>query len=73
MKGECIIIFNSIHRVMKAEKVLKGENINFDLIPTPRGLRSDCGLAIRILPRDRERVEDILKKKRIKIAELHVI
>lgn len=43
-----ILIFNSVHRVMKAEKLLKMANFESKTIPVPRKLSSDCGLAIKI-------------------------
>ncbi len=45
--GDFVAIFHSIHKVMKAEKVLKGVGADVLLIPVPRQLTSDCGLAIR--------------------------
>lgn len=45
--GDCVAIFHSVHRVMKAEKVLKGRQLNILLIPAPRQLSADCGMAIR--------------------------
>lgn len=45
-----IAIFHSIHRVLKAEKVLKQAGVDFLLIPVPRQLTSDCGLALRFSP-----------------------
>ena len=45
--GDCVAIFQSIHKVMKAEKILKGHELEILLIPVPRQLTSDCGLAIR--------------------------
>lgn len=45
--GEYVAIFNSVHRVMKAEKLLKGLSLPILLIPAPRTLVSECGLAIR--------------------------
>lgn len=44
---DVIAIFHSVHRVMKAEKVLKKARLDVLLIPTPRQLSSDCGLALR--------------------------
>lgn len=38
---------------MKAEKLLKGKGIKIDLIPVPREISSDCGVAIE-LSRDLE-------------------
>ena len=58
--GEYVAIFNSIHRVMKAEKLLKEQKLPILLIPVPRALASDCGLAIRYGACDRERVEQLL-------------
>lgn len=43
-----ILIFNSVHKVMKAEKLLKTSAIPSKTIPVPRKLSSDCGLAVRI-------------------------
>jgi len=48
--AECkiIFIFDSIHYVLKAEKALKKENIPCELIPVPREISSDCGMALAI-------------------------
>ncbi len=59
--GDYVAIFNSVHRVMKAEKLLKGVRLPILLIPAPRALTSDCGLAIRYAPPDREPVEEALR------------
>lgn len=45
--GQLLAVFNSAHRVMKAENVLKKQGIPILLIPAPRALSTDCGLAIR--------------------------
>lgn len=59
-EGDYVAIFNSVYKVMKAEKLLKKESIQMLLIPAPRSLSSDCGLAIRYAAADRERLEAIL-------------
>lgn len=43
---KCLLVFLSVHQVMKAEKLLKGQGIKVDLIPMPREISSDCGVAI---------------------------
>lgn len=58
--GELVAIFNNIHRVMKAEKILKERRLEMLLIPAPRSLQSDCGLAIRYADKDREEIEAVL-------------
>ncbi len=40
------LLFNSIHRVLRVEKILIAAEIPFRLIATPRPLFSDCGLSI---------------------------
>lgn len=44
--GDYVAIFNNIHRVMQAEKLLKEQRHPVLLIPVPRALQSDCGLAL---------------------------
>jgi len=44
--GKFLAIFNSAHRVMKAENILKKGGFEIILIPAPRALSTDCGLAI---------------------------
>jgi len=58
---EGILIFEGTHQVMKAEKILKGAGIVMRLIPVPRSLTSDCGLAIRVDDSERMRVIQTLK------------
>jgi len=45
---EMVLIFRGTHQVMSAEKHLKKGGVAMRLIPVPRRLTSDCGLAIRI-------------------------
>ena len=46
MVRDGLFIFNSVHKVMSAEKILKEGGINARVMPVPRQLSSDCGLAI---------------------------
>lgn len=63
--GDYVAIFNSIHRVMKAEKALKGRHLEILLIPAPRALQADCGLAIRYAAVIRSAVETALAEERL--------
>jgi len=66
-----VAVFHSVHRVMKAEKILKREKIDILLIPTPRQLTSDCGLAIRYDASVRERVDAVLAAEGLLPVELY--
>ncbi len=70
--GDYVAIFNSIHRVMKAEKLLKERRLPILLIPAPRMLKSDCGLALRYAAADREAVEKVLAEEELLPEEVYV-
>ncbi len=69
-EDDLVAIFHSIHRVMKVEKLLKAEGVDILLIPVPRQLASDCGLAIRFTPSEKERVWEVLGREELLPAEL---
>lgn len=58
-----ILIFNSVHRVMRAEKILKDYEVNYKTIPVPRKLSSDCGLAIRVFEKNLDELKTILNEE----------
>jgi hypothetical protein len=45
-----ILIFQSTHQVLKAEKLLLEKGVKLDIIPTPKDITSECGMSIRINP-----------------------
>ena len=69
-EGDCVAIFHSIHRVMKAEKLLKAKRLPILLIPAPRALHADCGLAIRYPQAEREPVEACLEAEGVMPEEI---
>ncbi len=69
-ENDYVAIFHSIHRVMKAEKILKKAKMKMLLIPVPRQLTSDCGLAIRYAEKDRVQIEEILSRENLSPEEL---
>jgi hypothetical protein len=60
---KCILLLGSVHKVMKAEKVLKSANVSVDLVPVPREISSDCGVAIEFDSARREDVLGLLEKE----------
>lgn len=71
-EGDYVAIFNSIHRVMQAEKLLKERRMPILLIPAPRALKSDCGLALRYAAVDRTEVEGALAMEGLMPEEIYV-
>ena len=66
--ARCLFVFESVHQVMKAEKLLKGQGIKIDLIPMPREISSDCGVAIELPPGSKEEAMDFLKEHRLSLS-----
>jgi hypothetical protein len=56
---------------MKAEKLLKGKGIKIDLIPVPREISSDCGVAIELSGDSESEALLILKENRILVVECY--
>ncbi len=70
-ENDYVAIFHSIHRVLKAEKLLKQYEVDFLLIPVPRQLTSDCGLALRFAPEAKEALLSLLIEAELPPAEMH--
>jgi hypothetical protein len=60
-----VVLFYSSAHALRAEKVLVQSGFRVKMIPTPRELSSDCGLALRLDRADGARATEIL-------AESHV-
>lgn len=72
-EGDCVAVFHSVHRVLKAEQVLKEAGISFTLLPAPRQLSADCGLALCFAPRERAGISEMLEASGVAIAELWIM
>jgi hypothetical protein len=71
-EGDFVAVFNSVHRVMKAEKLLKTAGLKVLLIPAPRSITSDCGLALRFAAGDRSVVEQAMAESNLLPEELYL-
>jgi len=64
-EGDYLAVFNSAHRVMKAESILKSRGLAILLIPAPRQLMTDCGLALRFGSEIRPEVMQVLTEEEL--------
>ena len=60
--SELAILFVTIHDVMAAEQALKQAGLWCDLVPTPRQLSSDCGMAVLTKPDELASVRETLEQ-----------
>lgn len=56
---------------MKAEKLLKGKGFTVDLIPVPREISSDCGVAVELPWEERSGVSSLLGASGISVLETY--
>jgi hypothetical protein len=68
--GSYVAIFSSIHYVLKAEQLLKAGSIPLDVVPVPREISGDCGMAITFAPAQLAAVQGILAAAGIAIARI---
>jgi len=69
----CVVVLETIHYVIKGEKILKKAGIGIDVIPVPREISSDCGMAIEFSCLGRDRVEQLLSQKGITVLGLYLL
>ncbi|MCG8569234.1 MAG: DUF3343 domain-containing protein [Spirochaetes bacterium] len=62
-----LLIFQATRQVILIQKSLKQEKIPFKIIPVPRSISSECGMAIEIEENYIVHAEKIANKKNIPI------
>jgi len=62
MKGD-VLLFRSVHWVIKAEKVLGTKGIKTKIIAVPRHISSECGMCLLFEKGEAVDARDILEKE----------
>ena len=73
MEEYSVVLFHSTAHAIRAEQVLQRAGLPIKMIPTPRQISSDCGMALRFDRSDTESVADTLEENRVPINGIHVI
>lgn len=63
-----VLTFYTTADAIATERLCKEKAIGGRLIPVPRELTSDCGMAWSMAPQDRGLLEEVLKKEKIEVA-----
>jgi len=69
--GWCVAVLGSIHYVLKAEALLKTLDLSHDLVPVPRQIAADCGMAVRFQERDLEQVTGLFAENHFPVQGLY--
>ncbi|PWH16141.1 MAG: hypothetical protein DDG60_04635 [Anaerolineae bacterium] len=67
-----IVLFHTTTSALRAEKILQKAGLSVKLIPTPRELSSDCGIALQFELPARDQIEAILIAAGVE-SEIHVV
>jgi hypothetical protein len=67
-----VMLFKAVSYVLKAEKILKKENLPHKLIPVPKNISSDCGICLRFDPTIQSKIEAALLNK-VEIEEVRAL
>jgi len=60
-----VIVFKTTYLTFKAERALKAADIPCKVVTKPRGVSSDCGLAVRVDMADEERALALINESGI--------
>lgn len=62
---KCLLLFQSIHRVMQTERLIISRGIYYQIIPVPKDYSSECGMCIEINCSDIDLLESELQSNGI--------
>jgi hypothetical protein len=68
-----VALFDSTSQVMRGEKVLGQAGLRVKMIPTPRQLSSNCGMALRFDREEADRVVTILSENSVPLKGVYPI
>lgn len=68
-----VVLFYSTAHALRAEKVLQRAGVHTKMIPTPRQLSSDCGMALRFDRGSRAEIVAVLEENRVPTNGIHNI
>jgi hypothetical protein len=66
-----VVLFHTNSAVLRAEKIMLREGIKIKLIPVPRDLSSDCGIALRFDRSDEPCIREILEMANVSFGSIH--
>lgn len=68
-----LYLFESTHTVINAEKLCQEKDINYKIIPVPRIISSECGMAIEISGELEIQVDTIFNENNIKYTKSKLV
>jgi hypothetical protein len=66
-----LLVFHSTHDVLAAEDALNAAGVDYQVIPKPRIIKADCGLAVLVAAGRAEAAERALREAGIPLVGTH--
>lgn len=63
--------FSSTHHALRAEELLEAAEIDLDVVPMPREITAECGLAMKFPLVEREKAENILTENKVDVRGIY--
>ncbi|MFQ5868518.1 MAG: DUF3343 domain-containing protein [Candidatus Zixiibacteriota bacterium] len=63
---KALLLFQSVHEVLAAERHLKEVIPEIDVVPVPKELSSNCGVALEVVPERLKATIELLKRDGLK-------
>lgn len=60
-----LMIFPSTREVIRTEKLVRQARLECKIIPVPRNISSQCGMAIKFDPAIQDQINELIKKHNI--------
>jgi hypothetical protein len=62
-RKKVLLLFQSVHEVLAAERHLQEVISEIDVVPVPKELSSNCGVALEVMPERLQAAIELLKKE----------
>jgi hypothetical protein len=70
-KLEGVVTFFGSHHALRAESVLKKAGQAVRLVPGPREISPNCGVALRFMHEKKEEIADLLQRGAVQYEAIH--
>ena len=60
-----LLVFDSVHQAIRAERMLRSKGIALDMAPTPREITASCGQSIAIGNEDEKLVRQMMEAEKV--------
>lgn len=71
-RKKTLLLFNSVHEVLAAERRLREIGAQIDVVPVPKELSSNCGVALEVVQEDLKVTVDLLERESLKPQGVYI-